>query len=285
MINKLYDKDGNPILYDLKNEFAEIINLVGTETNVEKWRKYKAYKVDRYSEFGIDCDVSCLAIQVYNKGWKFLNRVKPTKQYVKNPKSDGIVIREYKYQFILRNTRPFEYYRGDTMTSFTNTYNHFIKHYVENENISEEIESLAKNYHTIGNMIPIPSALNISRAGKYAKYDYWDLTMCKIKEWYDSDCDKNRNQVLYELLNGDSNTIDSINKWLEKFSTWKEFVDENYLSSYVDQTSYNPILFWESHSYDNAELPTNEKSFLNYLRLLNEYIEKRNKEILTDIKS
>ncbi len=316
MTNKLYDKDNNPILYDLKNEFAEVINLVRTETNIEKWEKYKAYKVDRYSAFGIDCDVSSLALQVYVKGWRFLNGVKPTKQYVKlklneilpfeckNIETDKLLftsdnilgvekisvclVREYKYQLILRNTTPFEYYRGDTMTSFSNTYNHYKKNFLVNEDITIEIENLAKNYHTIGNMIPVPTGFNIGRANSYAKYDFWDLTMLKIWEWYQhkedcKGCDYCDDALEKLLLNGDS-SVKYCKQWLDKFPTWKEFVDENYLNSYVDKTSYNPIIFWESHSYDKAELPTDKKDFLNYLKLLNECIENRNREILNFIK-
>lgn len=316
MINKLYDKDNNPILYDLKNEFTDVINLVGSETNVEKWEKYKACKVDRYSAFGIDCDVTSLAIQVYADGWSFLNRIKPTKQYVKlklneilpfeckNAETDKLLftsdnilgvenisiclVREYKYQLILRNTTPFEYYRGDTMTSFSNTYNHYKKNFLANEDITIEIENLAKNYHTIGNMIPVPTGFNIGRANSYAKYDFWDLTMLKIWEWYQhkencSGCN-NCDNALKEMLFNNDDSINHCKKWLFKFSMWKEFVDENYLISYVDKISYKPIVFWKSHSYDKAELPTDKKDFLNYLKLLNECIENRNIEILTFIK-
>lgn len=317
MINKLYDEDNNPILYDLKDEFAEVIHLVGTETNIEKWKKYKAYKVDRYSAFGIDCDVSFLANQVYSKIWNFLNGVSPTKQYallklneispfecksVETDKllftSDNILgvekvsiclVREYKYQFILRNTTPFEYYRGDTMTSFSNTYNHYINNFLANEDITIEIENLAKNYHTIGNMIPVPTGFNIGRAGKMAKYDFWDLTMLKIWEWYQhkeycrgcNNCDK----ALEELLFNNNDSINHCKRWLVKFPLWKDFVEENYLNCYVDKDSYDPIVFWEAHNLENAELPTDEGAFLKYLKLLNILIEERNGQMLNALKN
>jgi len=308
--DRLYDEDNNPILYDLKDEFAKVINLVRTETNIEKWKKYKAYKVDRYSAFGIDCDVSYLAIQVYSKSWKFLNGVSPTKQYVKlklneiSPfecksvetdkllfTSDNILgvekisiclVREYKYQFILRNTTPFEYYRGDTMTSFSNTYNHYKNNFLTNEDITIEIENLAKNHHTIGNMIPVPTGFNTSRAGNYAIHDYWDLVMMKIKEWYD---DKLNDEPLKKLLHKSSDAIEPCKKWLSKFDKWNDFVEENYLNSYVDKDSYNPIVFWEAHNFENAELPTDEGAFLKYLKLLNILIEERNGQMLNALKN
>lgn len=311
MIEELYDEDHNPVLYDLKDQFAEVIRLEGLETNVEKWSKYREYKVDRYSAYGVDCDVSWLAMQVYSRAWAFLDGVRPTKQYVRFKLSDiapfdcissatdtllfasdsilGIekatvcVVRKYKYQLIVKNASN-EYYRGDTMTSFSNTYNHFRRCFVENKNISIEIEKLAKNHHTVGNMIPVPGGFNIGRAGRNAEYDYWDLTMGKIKEWYDSDSHQTKNQVLMELLNG-MGGIDTVTKWLCKFATWDKFVLGNYLSHYVDKDTGNPSAFWDSHSYDNPELPKDEGSFLDYLRFLNTSIEERNKEILGALKS
>ncbi len=148
----LYDDNSKPVLYDIKNYFAQILQFDITDSNLTKWKKYKSYKTHRYSAYGIDCDVSLLAVQVYQKGWDFLKSIRPTKQYERvkisnlpplqyrcgdsgeilfsseNIIADEIkeysicIIREYKYQFILKNESPAEYYRGDTMTSFSNIY-------------------------------------------------------------------------------------------------------------------------------------------------------------------
>lgn len=70
-----------------------------------------------------------------------------------------------------------QYYRGDTMTSFSVTYNYYEKHFKNNTKVHEQIEILAKRYHTIGNMIQIPSCFNTQRIEMKAKYDFWDLAL------------------------------------------------------------------------------------------------------------
>jgi len=210
---KLFDYEGNPILYDMKDEFSNLLKFNENDSNLDKWVKYKSYKVDENSVYGIDCDVCNLAVFIYNKTFEFLKKCKrPTKQYKRistkdllncciAKKGEGNLVeiipftnvfktnicytREYKYQLIVDNTPHVkEYYRGDVMTSFTNTYKHYIKNFSDNKHIKDEIERLAKNHHTIGNMIPVPTGFNVGRASEMAKYDFWDLTMLKIWEWY-----------------------------------------------------------------------------------------------------
>ena len=38
--------------------------------------KYKDYKVNRYSVYGIDCDVSLYAVGIYNRVWEYLKSTK-----------------------------------------------------------------------------------------------------------------------------------------------------------------------------------------------------------------
>lgn len=305
--NKLYDHEGNTILYDMKDEFSDLLKFNTSDSNLEKWKKYKSYKVDENSVYGIDCDVCCFAVSIYNEAFEFLKICKsPTKQYKKISTKDlvscciakkegGLVeiiplknifatdicyTREYKYQLILNTSNSKEYYRGDVMTSFTNTFNHYNKNFKENKNIEDEIEKLAKLYHTIGNMIPVPTGFNIGRAGSYAKFDYWDLTMMKIKEWYD---DKTNDKPLNELLHNDLDSIMYCKKWLKHFDIWKDFVEKNHLEVFTESCEeevYKPLPFWAEHSYESHDLPSDEKEFLKYLQLLNNLIIKRNSNII-----
>ena len=313
---KLFDYEGNPILYDMKDEFSNLLKFNENDSNLDKWEKYKSYKVDENSVYGIDCDVCKLAVFIYNKTFEFLKKCKrPTKQYKRISTKDLLnccivkkvegslaeiipftnvfetdicYTREYKYQLIVYTPHGKEYYRGDVMTSFANTYNHYIKKFSDNKHIEEEIEKLAKNYHTIGNMIPVPTGFNMGRAGEMAKYDFWDLTMLKIWEWYQhkDDCKgcDNCDDALKELLFKDNNSVKHCKQWLDKFKKWHDFVCKNYLSDYIDDEK-KPIVFWKGHSFSNYNLPNNEEDFYSYLIKLNDCIEKRNTKILNAIKT
>lgn len=308
----MIDDTNEFILYDIKDEFKKQLNISDDDSNLVKWEKYKDYKVNRYSVYGIDCDVSLYAVGIYNKAWEYLKSARPTKQYEKvsldkledfsisiDSNSERIIpstnimsrkdtsicfSREYKYQLILRDSR--EYYRGDTMTSFTNIYKHYKKNFETNSFIRDEVEELAKNYHTIGNMIPVPSGFNSSRAGKDAKYDYWDLTMLKIKEWYN---DTSNDKPLKMLLNDNKNAIEPCKKWLNKFDNWNDFVEKNYLSPFVGTKeadgNYTLLYFWKDHSFENCELLRDANKFLEFLKKLNECIKDRNKIIYDSLLS
>lgn len=312
----MIDDTNELILYDIKDEFKERLKISDEDSNLVKWKKYKDYKVNRYSVYGIDCDVSLYAVGIYNRVWEYLKSTKPTKQYEKvsldklenfsisiDSNSEKIIpsdnitsknniaicfSREYKYQLILRDGTECEYYRGDTMTSFTNIYKHYEdnkKNFETNSIIRDKVEELAKNYHTIGNMIPVPSGFNFSRAGKDAKYDYWDLTMLKIKEWYN---DTSNDAPLKMLLNDNENAIEPCKKWLNKFDNWNDFVEKNYLSPFVETKgadgNYELLHFWEDHSFENCELPSDTNEFLEFLKKLNECIKDRNKIIYDNLK-
>lgn len=304
---KLYtDFEQTPICYDIKDEYKELLQISDKDTNIEKWKKYKAYQVDQYSVYGIDCDVSFLAISIYHKAWDFLKGVgRPTKQYgaVKLSQLTGCSIhngggeiipissifsrekiqisyaREYKYQLILHENNKKYYYRGDTMTSFQNIYRFYEKWFVDNEEIGAEIEKLAKNHHTIGNMLPVPTGFNTNRAGAYAVTDFWDLTLMQIKEWYEN---KDEDKPLYVLFHNNQNAVEYCKKWLDIFGTWNGFIEGNYLQSFVEKEDdqYQLVMFWEEHGYENTALPKEENSFLSFLRYLNGAIVKRNGDIV-----
>lgn len=61
------------------------------------------------------------------------------------------------------------------------------------------LELFLSMYHTIGNFIPTPRGFNSARSGG-GDYDYWDLTLLKIKEWYEADNDIKKEKALFELL-------------------------------------------------------------------------------------
>lgn len=287
----LFNND-NHSYYDFKNEFKSIFHITGNDTNIERWKKYKAY-IPANKDDEIDCDVTELAVYIYKTIWKFLNSInRPTKQYNSKP----YYIRNHKYQLILNTSGSKEYYRGDTMTSFTTTYKHYLNNQIKYKKSTKEIEKFASLHHTIGNMIPIPSYFNSERSG-YGLYDFWDLALQSIKSYYENPNDM---LSLSKMLNptGDNKNLNISIKncicWLKYFSNWNIFVENNYLQDYMLSSSqlldtdangnYIPLLFWTNHSYNNVALPEDESEFYNYINTLNIIIENRNDRILKIIK-
>lgn len=298
-VRSILFKDDKAVIYDMKDEYKKekLLDIVESDTNITKWGKYKQYK-PAHDEDSIDCDVCELAVYIYHKSWRFLNERKvnanrPTKQYTEEP---YYYVRKHKYQLVINHDKEKEYYRGDTMTSFNNTYNHYKKHFKSNEKIKEQIEKFAKLHHTIGNMIPVPSYFNSERSGKCARYDFWDLTMQQIKKWYKHSDD----EPLKHLINpeGDNNkekiSIAHCEKWLSYFTDWNDFVEQNHLQNFIQLVDdgellkdkdgdYISMIFWTNHSFESFTLPLKPETFYEYLRVLNGAIEKRNEAILLEL--
>lgn len=47
------------------------------------------------------------------------------------------------------------------------------------------MKGFLESYHTVGNFCPVPRYFNGARS--HGKCDYWDLTLMKIREWYEYD--------------------------------------------------------------------------------------------------
>lgn len=281
VLDTLFDNE-KPLIYDMKDEFKSLLNITKRDTNIQKLEKYNKYEAPHDND-SIDCDTCKLATFVYNKAFDFLKGVdRPRRQYKKVP---FFYIRNHKYQLVLETKEKNEYYRGDSMTSFKEIYRHS-KKFINNELIQEQIENLAKNYHTIGNMIPVSMGFNVHRACNpelnynNAFFDFWDLAMIRIKEYIDTQNDNSLN----ELLKKDNDAVDNCKKWLSHFNNdWKDFVENNYLQPFVDDSD-NVIMFWQDHSFDNYKLPEDEKSFFDFLEFLNGAIISRNILILKKLK-
>lgn len=135
------------------------------------------------------------------------------------------------------------------------------------------LEGFISSYHTIGNYCPVPSGFNVPRSNG-GKYDYWDLTLMKIYEWYCTyddkiDEDKRDNLIQYGLLHGRGAAL-NCKKWLESFGRgkigWYNFVNTLFMQDYVytdddeevksnQKSYYEPKPFWEGHNWENIALP------------------------------
>ena len=176
--------------------------------------------------------------------------------------------------------------------------------YAEEKKVQEEIDSspllrFVSLSHTIGNYIPVPRGFNMPRSGVYASHDCWDLTMMKIREFYDTmcpepfSCPEDLKRIM-ELLHYDSSILNTID-WL-RFLAKKEngenpfdgFVKAMYLESYVtdagevkafcknhDWLHVNPDEYWKSLS---------DADFMQFFETASDCIEKRGRAIVEALK-
>lgn len=216
-------------------------------------------------------------------------------------------------------------YRGDTMTSFWTPFknalflykkdyhrvcrevgidekaslmsqlNIFIAHAkafmsVFPKEIEDALQRFARNYHTLGNFIPIPLYFNVARSGCMSRYDSWDLTLGCIFRWYKRnvsslvETDDASLKQLFKYSWDQDVSIHHCKIWLQRFGTWDHFVESHELQDFVNaqtgdvETYENPIVFYAGHSLDNP-LPQNETDLLTFLNTVNETIESREARI------
>lgn len=240
-----------------------------------------------------DCDVSRGVIESFPQTYSWLTNSVIEHQTDRNGNAIPM-----KYQLRTSDT----VFRGDTMTSIWTTLKEYAKlktgtHMID-ETDSWELFIL-KNHkkidlsyhagrfiqlgHSIGNFMPVPPGFNVGRSN-YGKWDYWDLTLCQIHQWYMDNTRRSEyinNQALEVLFANDKNKHASISNcqvWLESFETWKQFVQQNYMESFVDKNGV-PKRFFKNHTFNNP-LPTTIKEFEEFFKSVNECIMVRGKRIL-----
>ncbi len=144
-------------------------------------------------------------------------------------------------------------------------------------------------YHTIGNYCPVPAGFNKARSGNFANYDYWDLTLMKIREWFYNRDDKFNDQLLESQLLHDEGNWKNCKSWLNKFEKsrekngkdgWHYFIDTLYMQDYVDD-NYHVKPFWEGHSWRNIALPDDLKQINKALETINMRIAMRSIRIIS----
>ena len=121
-------------------------------------------------------------------------------------------------------------------------------------------------YHTLGNYSPVPTKFNVARSGVgySSSYDYWDLTLMKIKKYFDLR-KKNLSSQLADAVNQIATllhcaepinnccaeTINNCLKWLDGYGSWNNFVHENFFQDYVDNEG-EVIPLCVGHSWENG---------------------------------
>lgn len=145
---------------------------------------------------------------------------------------------------------------------------------------------------TIGNYCPVPVGFNAARARdekENKNYDYWDLTLMKIKDWYDTRDDS----LLKEQLLHKNGNLKNCKKWLEWFEKkenkvgktdgWHNFVDTLLMQDYVNE-KYEVMPFWEGHTWGNPELPKDDEKIKEALKGISKRIKARSQRIVEKMK-
>lgn len=155
----------------------------------------------------------------------------------------------------------------------------------------ENLKKFISVYHTLGNYSPVPIGFNIARSGG-GTFDYWDLTLMKIKEFYDSrNEEKTINaiktlDIIFQVLH-DKKLVSCV-KWLNSYSSWDAFVKRNYFHDYVegleneDGKAGAVIPFCKNHSWEAGcnDISDYEEFFKN----ATERIEKRSERMIKALK-
>lgn len=271
--------------FDGKKHYKDLLSITDTMSPCLRWAKYCLYNSD-YKNVILDIDVSEWAMNYYVKIYDYLIGNEPVKQKGSSHKyeisSAGVI------------------YRGDTMTSYSNFIRKYFKetkkyrdiskiskkscaeYIAGGEKVATYMEEFAYLQHTLGNLIPVPLCFNVERSGDFADCDYWDITMYNIYRW----CETCEDKYIYELLNRynkNRHTAESIfrfKQWLSIYNNnWQEFVDRNYLNSFIDEKGY-PIEFWKHHFAFNRKIDSLSFSeFEDTVKLINKCIINRNNKI------
>lgn len=156
--------------------------------------------------------------------------------------------------------------------------------------ISPSIHVFANSVHTIGNFVPVPPGFNVARS----KYDYWDLTLVKIREWYFENDPDEKNAILSVLLEKARNKktdkenckiwLSLCGKGMDGMEGWKNFISTNYMHDFVAGDEAMPIMFYENHSWIEP-IPTTEDDLNKIFDKCSELIYKRSQRMVDELRA
>lgn len=275
--------------YTKMAEFLRVYQILDDEKK-KNLLKFIIYKLSAYLDNSevkyYDCDVSMKSTFVFQKAYKWL------KDY------QMVVQKSYTQKFEL--VKDEVCFRGDTMTSaltplvryfelkgidkqvYKDSFEDYILDNIDKVSISKNVSDFLCNVHTIGNFIPVPKGFNVGRSN-FGKWDSWDLTLQQIYLWYQDNKntkEETNNETLNVLFTNSKNKDECVLyciEWLKMFSSWEEFVNQNYLNAFLDVKG-KPIMFFKGHSLKNP-LPQTLEESEDFFSNVNNCILKRGIEI------
>lgn len=288
--------------------------------------------------FTYDPDISLVIIYIYCKLLQKKDGFK--KVLIKHNKSY-----RYKIHFFDNNDDKNMIYCGDTMTSWWTSLKAFLNFpkKIAHENFfsdmdissemkerkefreidSKEVKKFMKAVYTIGNFCPVPEGFNGARSGG-GHYDYWDLTLMKIHDWYMDENEKHLNDLLHIKTECSKNEERRKNckEWLEWFKEdakrkrkeypenyckgydgWHNFVDTLYMQDYVynednwddkrykdnkeNREYYDVIPFWRGHEWskEGIKFPTGDDEIKDAFETMTAIIKARSNRIVEALRN
>lgn len=306
-------------LYDVKNELVKILEIGEGDSPLKRMAIYRD-KIDN-KNYKIDCDVALRTAVIYTLAFPFVSKEGvitaqsgTPKKYQINNKEHVIIgdtmnsykttVHEYYRRYgncgrnkelLVRNNKGKNAGKLRTPEKYA-TWPEYIldnKYFLDFEDmLSDVAKEFIEINHTIGNFIPVPKAFNFPRSK--TTLDYWDLTLQKIYQWYQSGEKGKRNNTHLKNLVGEEN-VDPCVKWLEIFNDWAEFIEQNYLQDFVrrelkwhngkiiEEKYMEPIIFWEGHSFDKI-LPDEKGEFMKFFTNVTSMIKLRGLRISKKVK-
>ena len=144
-------------------------------------------------------------------------------------------------------------------------------------------------YHTLWNFIPFPNGYNL-RKGLSILHDYLDLTLACIYNYYHENEEnkiyksdgKQYNYHCIFCLNYSEEKI-CFEKWLKSFVSWENFVEKNYLQTFVDtNNNYYPKELCDGH-FKKGGLPKTIDECNQYFNNASEWILQRGRDMLNSL--
>lgn len=189
-------------------------------------------------------------------------------------------------------------FKGDTMTSVFTPLKEYIKlklgisrtssltedwelYWLKNKG-SIELSKAAYDFIwracSPANFFPVPQGFNTGRSN-FGKWDSWDLTLKQIYQWYLDNPQMNNqtnNRSLVEMFQYSSNKEDAILhcvEWLKSFALWGNFVEQNYMQSFL-WLDGRPKKFFQNHTLEYG-LPKTIEEYEEFFENVVFCIEKR----------
>lgn len=294
-IEEFFNKTDEEIIsFDFTDEVLRNIQVKGKYINLKKkylnkdiniLEKYILYK----TEFKIDPDAKKgLLKEIYSKLWdkEILDCCKSNSRVYFSDTMTSVQGLLNGYYVISCPTEWKNYSKNKEVQYygikvFKDMFNNKDKYLKYNKKVfhNQEVINFIKYYHTLGNYIPVPKGFNEYRAGFYASHDMWDITLEKIKEYYDEKLKISKSlEPILELLHISNNTINNTIIWLDSFGSWENFVDCNYLKEENNHKNYvnknYKINKLAEHNFLNPNLKS-EEEYLNYFKKITEIIRGR----------
>lgn len=268
---KFKDPDGFSVL--LQEIYMTIWSELSKKDFVKQYTNGYSKSLFYGLQYHIASDTMTSASTLVNKALKLLNSEKREKY--KGLYKNGIIFNSINSTIALASRFGNEFYKV------------FIKEY-------PEIDEFLNIYHAIGNYWIVPVGFNCAKAGNIIKsnknpdgylgvvYDFIDLTLIKIKEWYFEKNEDKKDDIIVELMHERGDQF-KCKKWLQFFGDdqdgWNNFIETMMFQDFVYPKASNKeniegdygevIPFWPGHSWDKdgialpQDIDTMRKAFKN----------------------